>query len=42
MPWNIAKLRRTFAAALLRRFPASLDLLQAGRAPDPARRHPRS
>lgn len=28
VPWDTAKLRRTFAQALLRRFPASLDLLK--------------
>ena len=27
-PWNISNLRRTFAKALVRRFPASLDLLR--------------
>jgi carbamoyltransferase len=33
IPWDIAKLRRTFATALLRRFPASLDLLRQAARP---------
>lgn len=33
IPWNISKLRRTFAAALVRRFPASLTLLNPAARP---------
>ncbi len=33
IPWDISKLRWTFAAALLRRFPASLDLLKPAARP---------
>jgi carbamoyltransferase len=33
IPWNIAQLRRTFAAALVRRFPASLTLLNPAARP---------
>ena len=33
IPWDIAKLRRTFAVAVLRRFPASLDLLRPAARP---------
>ncbi len=33
IPWNINRLRRTFAAALLRRFPASLTLLNPAARP---------
>lgn len=33
IPWNISKLRRTFAAALVRRFPASLSLLNPAARP---------
>ena len=32
-PWDVAKLRRTFATALIRRFPASLDLLRQAARP---------
>jgi carbamoyltransferase len=32
-PWNVANLRRFFATALLRRFPASLDLLKPAARP---------
>ena len=33
IPWNISRLRRTFAAALVRRFPASLTLLNPAARP---------
>ncbi len=33
IPWDIKKLRRTFAGALLRRFPASLNLLNSAARP---------
>ncbi len=33
IPWNISRLRRTFAAALMRRFPASLSLLNPAARP---------
>ena len=33
IPWNISRLRRTFAAALFRRFPASLSLLKPAARP---------